>query len=154
MAERRAAILVGMVRSEDLAAAYTAVHNHGLAVFGTTEGMTLRKLAEALSGGGEALFYFCAPDIAPQRVAVALGRVAGLWTDIPEEARSEEIKEGFAKAFGKCWDDVVVGKEREVLFQFWEAYVGVKALKPHPEVTVARIREENPGIPVLEVLLG
>lgn len=87
-------------------------------------------------------------------MAVAAGWVAGLWAQVPEDAQLKEIKGAFAKIFGKLWDDVVVGKDREALFRFWEGYVGVEGLQPHPEITVARIREENPGIPVLEVLLG
>ena len=87
-------------------------------------------------------------------MAVAAGWVAGLWTQVPEDVQIEEIKAAFAKIFGKPWDEVVVGKDREALFRFWEGYVGVERLQPHPEITVARIREENPGVPVLEVLLG
>jgi len=80
--------------------------------------------------------------------------VAGVWTEVPEDAELAEIKAAFANSFGQRWEDVVVGSDRDALFRFWEAYVGVVDLKPHPEVTVARLREENPGIPVLEVLLG
>ncbi|WP_334110798.1 hypothetical protein [Thermodesulfitimonas autotrophica] len=87
-------------------------------------------------------------------MAVAAGWVAGLWTKVPEDVQIEEIKAAFAKIFGKLWDEVVVGKDREALFRFWEGYVGVERLHPHSEITVARIREENPGVPVLEVLLG
>ncbi|MEW6574433.1 MAG: hypothetical protein AB1374_12475 [Bacillota bacterium] len=148
------AILVGTVTCEDLAAAYATVHSHGLAVFGTTTTKTLRRLQDILSGGGEARFYFCAPTCALPHVAIAAGWVAGVWTEAPEDAGLAAVKEGFQTAFGCSWDDVVVGKEREALFRFWVGYVGVKELKPHPEITVARIREGNPGAPVLEALLG
>jgi hypothetical protein len=148
------AILVGTVTCEDLAAAYTAVHSHGLAVFGTATAKPLRKLQEVLSGGGEARFYFCAPTCALPHVAIAAGWVAGVWTEAPEKAGLAAVKKGLQTAFGCSWDDVVVGKEREALFRFWEGYVGVRDLAPHPEMTVARIREENPGVLVYEVLLG
>lgn len=48
----------------------------------------------------------------------------------------------------------MVGKGREALFCFWEGYVGVRDLVPDPEITVARMRKENSGVPVLEALLG
>lgn len=73
---------------------------------------------------------------------------------MPEGAELDEIKAAFANSFGQRWEHVVVGNDRETLFRFWEAYVGVVDLKPHSEITVSRLREENPGIPVLEVLLG
>jgi hypothetical protein len=85
---------------------------------------------------------------------VAAGKVAGVWTEVPEDAELAEIKAAFANSFGRRWEGVVVGTEREVLFRFWEAYVGVVDLKPHPELNVARLREEDPTVPVVGVLLG
>lgn len=80
--------------------------------------------------------------------------MAGVWVDVPEDADLEIVKAAFAAVFGHRWEDVVVGRDREALFRFWEGYVGVKELEPHPKITVAQIRTQNPGVPVYEVLLG
>lgn len=56
--------------------------------------------------------------------------------------------------FRRCWEHVVAGSERETLFRFWRAYVGVTGLEPHPKITVAAIRRAAGGTPVYEVLLG
>jgi len=155
------AVLIGTITCADLSAAFAIVREHGLAVFGTTSGKLLRELGRIAPEYPVrnrtkflARFYFCAPTCALPHVAVAAGWLAGFWTEVPEEASLAVVKESFQKVFGLPWEKVVVGRERERLFRFWEGYVAVAAIKSHPGVTVARIREENPEVQVLELLLG
>ncbi|ACX51483.1 hypothetical protein Adeg_0320 [Ammonifex degensii KC4] len=87
-------------------------------------------------------------------MAVATGRVAKIWVEVPETSSLEEVKQEFARFFGHRWEDVVVGKEREKLFPFWQAYIGVTDLRPCPQKTVTQVRQEAGEIPVYEILLG
>ncbi|MGO0123315.1 hypothetical protein [Desulfothermobacter acidiphilus] len=81
--------------------------------------------------------------------------MAGIWVEVPEGAPLEEVKREFLRFFGKNWEDVVVGRQREKLFPFWQAYLGVKELHSQKgEKTVAQLRQEAGDIPVYEVLLG
>ncbi|RDV84838.1 hypothetical protein DXX99_02015 [Ammonifex thiophilus] len=85
---------------------------------------------------------------------MATGKVVKIWVEVPEAPSLDEVKREFARFFGHRWEDVVVGREREKLFPFWQAYIGVTDLRSYPQKTVAQLRQEAGEIPVYEILLG
>ncbi|MDI6631925.1 MAG: hypothetical protein AB1507_01995 [Bacillota bacterium] len=149
------AILIGTVSAEDLNGAHATVRTHGLAVFGVRDLEALERLYFHRAHTGEAFFfYFCTPAAAAPGVVVAAGRVAGVWKDVPETKDLAGVSAEFEAVFGRRWEDVVVGAEREKLFGLWRGYIGVTGLQPHPETTVNSIKESAGRARIYELLLG
>jgi hypothetical protein len=63
---------------------------------------------------------------------VAVGNLAGLWTDLPENISDREtLVRGFEAFFGWRWSEVVVrGGLSFAYHQHWNAYIAVSGLEP------------------------
>jgi len=85
---------------------------------------------------------------------VAVGNLAGVWTDIPEGGELEEIKKGFRQVFHYQWDEVLVGRDAPSIFQFWNGYLGISELRPQAGPAVARLKELCRDQGVYDIILG
>ncbi|MEW5762870.1 MAG: hypothetical protein AB1776_06695 [Bacillota bacterium] len=85
---------------------------------------------------------------------VAVGNLAGLWTEVPEDGDPEEVKRGLRRVFGPRWEAALVARDALPLFPFWNGYLGIAALRPRPEVAVARLKTLLAGETIYDVILG
>ena len=90
---------------------------------------------------------------------VAVGNLAGIWTEVPEEPPSMEVlKELFFARFGKAWEEVMVGASRPFAYhRDWRSYLAVSHLVRYGESLLLAdltAKCQRQGVRVIHILTG